>query len=79
MSRAQTLLALGAVVFASLSAVNIGGRPRPLLAAVAVALLALLGYLRLRASASAKRPTRSFDAYERALRIQERRDKKYWR
>lgn len=80
MSRFETYLALLAVVLASLSVVNIGGRPRPVLAFAAIALLVLVGYLRLRrqiSSSKAKKP--EFDAYERALQIQEQRERKYWR
>jgi len=49
------------------------------LAFAAIALMALVGYFRLRANFGRKKPQRTFDAYERALRIQEQRDKKYWR
>lgn len=78
MTRWETYLALLAVVLASLSVVNIGGHPRPVLAFAAIALLALIGYARVRrqlTSAQKKQPT--LDAYERALRIQEERERKY--
>jgi hypothetical protein len=77
-SKFETYLALLAVVLASLSVVSIGGKTRPVLALVAIALLALIGYLRLRrqiAQPKTKSPTLS--AYERAMRIQEERDRKY--
>ncbi len=81
MKRWETYLALAAVVLASLSVVNIGGRPRPALAFAAIALIALVGYSRLRAQltkAGTKRNTIP-DAYERALRIQEERERKHRR
>lgn len=77
MNRLQTLILLAAVVVASLSAINLGGRPRPLLALVAVVLMALAIYLRMRAKMSARR-TPAADAYDRAQRIHEARAKKYW-
>jgi hypothetical protein len=78
MNKFETYLALLAVVLASLSVVNIGGRPRPVLALAAIALLFLVGYLRLRRQiASTRRSQPKFDAYERALRIQEERERKY--
>lgn len=79
MRRWETYLALLAVVLASLSVVSIGGHPRPVLAFAAIALLALVISSRLRSSITAKKHKRTFDAYERALRIQEERDRKYWR
>ncbi len=79
MRRWETLIALLAVVLASLSAANIGGRPRPVLAFAAIAVLAALLYARLRMSLRTGRRKRTFDAYERALRIQERREGKYRR
>lgn len=79
MRRWETYLALLAVVLASLSAVSIGGHPRPLLAFCAIALLAVVIYARLRSSFTSKKKKRTFDAYERALRIQEERERKYWR
>jgi hypothetical protein len=78
MNRWETYLALLAVVLASLSVVSIGGSPRPVLAIAAIALLFLIGYLRLRRQlTSGRKKQRTFDAYERALRIQEERDRKY--
>jgi hypothetical protein len=74
----ETYLALLAVVLASLSVVSIGGKPRPVLALAAMALLVLIGYLRLRRSLTHPSKTKpKLDAYERALRIQEERDRKY--
>jgi len=78
MNRFETYLALLAVVLASLSVVSIGGKPRPVLALAAIALLAAIGYLRLRRQLTqTKKSKRSFDAYDRALRIQEERNRKY--
>ncbi|HET9029440.1 MAG TPA: hypothetical protein VFN49_04630 [Candidatus Aquilonibacter sp.] len=79
MSRWETYLALFAVVLASLSVVSIAGHPRPVLAFVAIALLLAVGYVRLRrqfTTLNRKKP--KIDAYERALRIQEERERKYW-
>jgi NADH:ubiquinone oxidoreductase subunit 3 (subunit A) len=77
-NRFETYLALLAVVLASLSVVSIGGKPRPVLAFAAIALLALIGYLRLRRQLTQQRTAQpKFDAYERALRIQEERERKY--
>ena len=73
-------MALLAVVLASLSAVSIGGHPRPVLALAAVALLGILVYSKLRAMLSRDKKARpGFDAYERAERIQEERDRRYLR
>lgn len=78
MTKWETYVALLAVVLASLSVVNIGGRPRPVLAFAAVALLVFIGYARLRRQVhSPKKKQRTLDAYERALRIQEERERKY--
>lgn len=79
MRRWETYLALIAVICASLSAVSIGGRTRPMLAFAAIALLAAVILTRLRSALAGKRTKRTFDAYERALRIQEARERKYWR
>lgn len=80
MKRWETYLALAAVVLASLSAVKFGGRPRPALAFAAIALIALVGYVRIRSHlAGAKRGDAQPDSYERALRIQEERERKYRR
>lgn len=80
MSRWETYAALTAVVLASLSAVSIGGRPRPILAFAAIAIFLLVCLTRLRKQMTApKRRAPNLDAYERALRIQETRDRKYWR
>ena len=80
MGRWETLVSLLAVVLASLSVINLGGRPRPILAFAAIALLVLVVYVRLRSQlTSKKKRERTFDAYERALRIQEERERKYGR
>ena len=73
-------MALVAVVCASLSAVSIGGRPRPFLAFAAIGLLVLVSYSRLRAQFTGTRKRDgAVDAYERALRIQEARERKFRR
>jgi hypothetical protein len=78
MTKWETYVALLAVVLASLSVVNIEGRPRPVLAFAAIALVVFIGYARLRRQMqSPRKKQRAFDAYERALRIQEERDRKY--
>lgn len=78
MSRWETYLALLAVVLASLSVVSIGGRPRPVLAFAAIALLFAVGYIRLRRQLMQPQNKHAkLDAYERALRIQEERERKY--
>ncbi|MGZ3497262.1 MAG: hypothetical protein ACXWNK_04910 [Vulcanimicrobiaceae bacterium] len=80
MRRWETLAALLAVVLASLSVVNIGGRPRPILAVAAILLIGLLGFLRLRAAVTARGKRKGLpDAYERALRIQEARERRFRR
>lgn len=79
MRRWETYLSLLAVVLASLSAVKIGGHPRPVLAFAAIALLALVAYARLRAQFTRAKAKRTPDAYERALQIQEAREQKYGR
>jgi ABC-type dipeptide/oligopeptide/nickel transport system permease subunit len=79
MRRWETYLALLAVVLASLSAVKFGGHPRPVLAFAAIGLLGVVIFARLRSGITSKKQKRTFDAYERALRIQEERDRKYWR
>lgn len=68
-----------AVVLASLSAVRFGGRSYPLLAFTAIALLAVVGIARLRDSMRRKKTPPAYDPYERAMRIQRERDKRYWR
>jgi hypothetical protein len=78
-SRWETYLALVAVVLASLSAIPIGGRPRPLPAFAAIAILVAIVYMRFRSAFTRRRAKRTFDAYERALRIQEERERKYGR
>lgn len=81
MKRWETYLALAAVVLASLSVVNIGGRPRPALAFAAIALIAFVGYARMRAHLThpGRKQRGTPDAYERALRIQEEREEKFRR
>jgi multisubunit Na+/H+ antiporter MnhG subunit len=72
MRRFETLLALLAVVLASLSALPIPGRI--LLALCAIFLIALVGSLRLRAAIKAKSaPPSRFDAAARAEQIREER------
>ncbi len=78
MRRWETYLALLAVVLASFSVVRIAGQPRPILAFAAIAILVLILYVRLRYALTSKKQKRTFDAYERALRIQEERDRKYF-
>ncbi|HZT13316.1 MAG TPA: hypothetical protein VFA29_10960 [Candidatus Baltobacteraceae bacterium] len=78
MKRWETYAALLAVVMASLSAVAIGGRTHPLLAFCAIVLLLVVGYSRLRAQMTAPR-RRAGSAYDRALRIQEERDRRFRR
>ncbi|HEY8313648.1 MAG TPA: hypothetical protein VIG51_05690 [Candidatus Baltobacteraceae bacterium] len=78
MRKWETLAALLAVVLASLSVVKVGGHPRPLLALGAIVLLGLVGFSRLRAAAVARKSAKPLpSAYERALRIQEQRDRKF--
>jgi hypothetical protein len=78
MKRWETYLALLAVVLASLSAIRIGGQPRPVLAFSAIGILVLILYVRLRMYLTGgHKQKRTFDAYERALRIQAERDRKY--
>jgi hypothetical protein len=72
MRRVETLLALLAVVFASLSALNIPGRL--ILALLALLLLCIVISSRLRAAIRGKEQRAAgFDAYERAMQIQEER------
>lgn len=75
--RSETYLALFAVVLASLSAIRIAGHPQPFLAVLAIATLAILVYMRFRGAVTKKAQKPTFDAYERALRIQEDRERKY--
>lgn len=78
MTRWETYGALLAVVLASLSVVPIGGHPRPVLAFAAIAALAAVGYARLRRQLlRPKKERRALDAYERALRIQEERERRF--
>jgi hypothetical protein len=74
--RAETLLALVAVVLASLAALQIPGRVP--LALGAVAILLFVGAWRLRSSLR-ERPSRTrtrFDPYERAQRIRDERHRR---
>ena len=80
MRRWETYLSLLAVVLASASAVSIAGRARPLLAIGAIGILLLVVYTRLRRQLTAKRKSAvTPDAYERALRIQEDRERRFGR
>ncbi len=79
MRRWETYASLAAVVLASLSTIDLGGRPRPVLAFAAVGILVLVCYARLRARIFRKTGRELPDAYERALRIQEERDRRYLR
>jgi len=72
--RHETLLALLAVVLASLAALQIRGRL--LFAIAAVVLLAFVGVARLRAGLHARPPKPGLDPYERAARIREERDRR---
>ena len=75
MSRVQTLLALAAVIFASVAALQVPGRL--IYAAVAIALLLAVAGARLRAALVEKRePPPGFDAAERARRIREDRKRR---
>lgn len=72
MSRTETLLALAAVVFASVAAIAVPGRL--IFAAVAIALLLAVIGARLRAALTQRRtPPSGFDAGERARAIREER------
>jgi len=73
--RFETLLALLAVVLASLSALRIPGRI--LLALLAILLLCIVISSRLRAALRGKTAAPgAFDAYERAMEIQRRRQER---
>lgn len=76
MRRAETLLALVAVVLASLAALQIPGRL--LLALGAIALLFFVGASRLRASLRERRARKQsrFDPYERAQQIRDERHRR---
>ena len=67
MRRSETLVALLAVVLASIAATPIKGRL--LFAFAAVVLIAWVGGLRLRAALMQKRSVHGFDAAARAARI----------
>lgn len=79
MRRWETYVLLAAVVLASLSTVDFGGRPRPILALAAVALFVVVCYVRVRARLFRKSKPALPDAYERALRIQEERERRFLR
>jgi multisubunit Na+/H+ antiporter MnhG subunit len=78
MRRFETILALVAVVLASLSALQIPGRL--ILALTAMLLLCIVGSSRLRAMIrdreNKNKSKKGFDAYERAQRIKEERSKR---
>ena len=74
MRRSETLVALLAVVLARLAALQIPGRWY--FAVAAIVLLALVGMSRIRASVRQRRPKPTFDAYDRAERIREERDRR---
>jgi hypothetical protein len=71
MRRSETLLALLAVVLASLAALQVPGRI--FFAAAAIVLLLCVGVSRLRASIGQKPAKQGFDAADRAERIREER------
>jgi hypothetical protein len=72
MSRTETLIALAAVVFASIGALQVPGRLW--FAAVAIALLLAIVGVRLRAALLRRaEPPSGFDSTERAREIRERR------
>jgi hypothetical protein len=76
MRRVETLIALLAVVLASLAALQIRGRL--LFAAAAVVLLIFVAYSRLRTSIAERRPpSPTLDPYERAERIREERERRF--
>lgn len=80
MRRWETLAALLAVVLASLSVVSVGGHPRPILAIVAILLIGYIALARLRAAVTTRKKRSAVpDAYERALRIQEARERRFRR
>lgn len=79
-ARRQTFLALAAVVLASLAAIKIGGRSHPAFAFCAFALLLVIAYGRLRMHLLNRKNAPPIpDAYERALRIQESRERRFRR
>ncbi len=71
MRRFETLLALLAVVLASLSALQIPGRL--ILALLALLVLCFVISSRLRAALRGRAERKGFDAYDRAMKIQEER------
>jgi hypothetical protein len=74
MRRWETLVALGAVILSSVSALPVRGRLW--YAAGAIALLAVVGLSRLRTAMTVKKPASGFDAAERARAIREARDRR---
>jgi hypothetical protein len=77
MRRAETLVALLAVVLASCAALQVPGRL--LYAGAAVLLLLLVAGSRLRSSITQRRAKRTFDNYDRAMQIREDRDRRLGR
>jgi len=71
MGRVETLLALLAVILASVAALPVRGRL--LFAIVAIVLIAVVGMMRIRAALANRRLRPSYDPYERAARIREER------
>jgi hypothetical protein len=74
MRRSETLVALLAVVLASLAALQIPGRLY--FAVAAVVLLILVGMSRIRASVQQRRTKPASDTYDRLERIREERDRR---
>ena len=75
MSRAESLIALGAVVFASIAALQVPGRL--IFAIVAIVMLLAVGAARLRAAVTSRGvPPPAGDAGERARRIREERHRR---
>ncbi|MHB8140406.1 MAG: hypothetical protein ACYDHD_04000 [Vulcanimicrobiaceae bacterium] len=75
MRRWETLTALAAVIFASVAALPWRGRLPS--AVIAIVLIAIVGLSRLRSVRRSRKPM--FDAYERARRIHEERDRRLGR
>jgi uncharacterized protein (DUF58 family) len=74
MRRSETLVALLAVVLASLAALQIHGRLY--FAAAAVALLVYVCFARVRASIQQRKPSPGFSSYDRAEKIREERERR---
>ncbi|MHB8178664.1 MAG: hypothetical protein ACYDA5_03815 [Vulcanimicrobiaceae bacterium] len=75
MRRWETLTALAAVIFASAAALPWRGRLPS--AVIAIVLIVVVGLSRLRSVRRSRKPV--FDAYERARRIHEERDRRLGR